>query len=356
MKTMRVIPMVLMGAVILGSVGCNNQSVTEIRKDDYEIIESSIEILQSENSSNKTKEADETITPASKSNIGTTSLNDLKSADESISDSGGTDVKIIDDTTNGQAVGARDTQEIPTSTPRLSGSSSSVPKPTATPKPTNTTIPKATVTPTPKPVVTDAPKPTVGTTATPKPTVKSTNTPTPKPTDKPTATPTSKPVATNTPKPTTTSTPKPTVTPKPTNTPKPTATSTPRPTATPKPTSTPTPMPTATPTLEPTATPTPEPTPVPAVAAIVRTEFYISGYPSDDNNAELIVIKDVVRDYVVQPNDGTEYHSWNVWDYETWEFQINYDEFDAIFYAQYPDGFVSGYSLRNEYVIGFIDD
>ena len=360
MKTMRVIPMVLMGAVILGSVGCNNQSVTEIRKDDYEIIESSIEILQSENSSDKTKEADETITPASKSNIGITSLNDLKSADESISDSGGTDVNIIDDTTNGQAVGARDTQEIPTSTPRLSGSSSSVPKPTATPKPTNTTIPKATVTPTPKPVVTDAPKPTVGTTATPKPTVKSTNTPTPKPTDKPTATPTSKPVATNTPKPTATSTPKPTVTPKPTNTPKPTATSTPRPTATPKPTSTPTPMPTATPTPEPTATPTPEPTATPTpepdpdpVAAIVEVKYTVSGY-DDDGNGDFVKVT-FTRQYVVEPLSDTAYHSYNIYEYVDYELQEDIDGLYSEFYNAYPNAVVSGYGAYPG-IIGFVDD
>ena len=76
----------------------------------------------------------------------------------------------------------------------------------------------------------------------------------------------------------------------------------------------------------------------------------------EDDDAELVVIKDVVIDYVVQPKDGTEYHSWDLSDYESWELQVDFAEFDAIFYAQYPDGFVSGYSLRSEYIIGFVDD
>ena len=222
---------------------------------------------------------------------------------------------------------------------------------TATPKPTTSggTV-KLTNTPTPTQKPTSTPKPTAvpkaTNTPTPKPTNRPTATSTPKPTVKPTSTPTPKPVATSTPKPTPTSTPKPTNTP----TPKPTATPTPEPTATP------TPEPTATPTPEPTATPTPEPTPIPAVAAIVRTTHYISGYPSDDDDAELVVIKDVVIDYVVQPKDGTEYHSWDLSDYESWELQVDFAEYDAIFYAQYPNGFVSGYSLRSEYIIGFVDD
>ena len=156
-----------------------------------------------------------------------------------------------------------------------------------------------------------------------------------------------------TPKPTNTPVPQPTATPKPTatNTPKPTATPTPEPTATP------TPEPTATPTPEPTATPTPEPTPIPPVAAIVRVTYSVGGsddmYAADGGNEVYIR---VTREYVVQPYDGTSYHSWDIGDYVSYQNQVNYSDFDNEFLSQYPDGCVWGYNCIDEYIIGFVDD
>ena len=349
MKTFRVMPKVLIAALILVIAGCNNQSVTEIQENGFEITESSIETKLGEYNVDKTKDANVAITTIPKSN--TLETNEI-ATNTPIPTAG----SVTNPTVAEKDVGATPNKDDTNIGTDLVGSQSTAqltPKPTITGGAVNPTN-------TPKPIVTNSPTPTLKPTSTPKPTLvpKATSTPTPKPTNRPTATstpkPTVKPTSTPTPKPVATSTPKPT----PTSTPKPTNTPTPKPTATPtpEPTATPTPEPTATPTPEPTATPTPEPTPIPAVAAIVRTTHYISGYPSDDADAELVVIKDVVIDYVVQPKDGTEYHSWDLSDYESWELQVDFAEYDAIFYAQYPNGFVSGYSLRSEYIIGFVDD
>ena len=159
---------------------------------------------------------------------------------------------------------------------------------------------------------------------------------------------------TNTPKPT--ATPKPTNTPvpQPTATPKPTATNTPKPTATPtpEPTATPTPEPTATPTPEPTATPTPEPTPVPPVAAILERTYVV--YGTEDQEGEIYAEITTTINVILQPYESTPYHSGSTGDYQPG--YTDYDALDAEFYAQYPNGHISGYDCVDEYIIGFVDD
>lgn len=270
------------------------------------------------------------------------------------------------------------------------GVSAGYDKPTSTPttRPTATSTPKPTAAITSKPVATSTPKPTPRATSTPKPTV--TPKPTASPTKKPTNTPTPRPTATSTPRPTATSTPRPTATPTPR------ATATPKPTATPtkKTTNTPTPKPTATSTPRPTATPTPVPhehnwikadsfyyedgyycefyycecgeyyivplfegedpdrEPVPAIVGVIITihgcnithdfdTIYEDGDPVDLN---------VYREYVVQPLEGTAYHSMSLDDYEPYWIYQDLDDLFNEFYETYPNGVIWGYGT------GWVDD
>ena len=229
---------------------------------------------------------------------------------------------------------------------------------TPTTRPTATSTPKPTAAITSKPVVTSTPKPTPRATATPKPTV----------TPKPTASPTKKPTNTPTPRPTATSTPRPTATP----TPKPTATSTPKPTATP------TPVPHEhnwikadsfyyedgyycefyycecgeyyiVPLFE---GEDPDREPVPAIVGVIITihgcnithdfdTIYEDGDPVDLN---------VYREYVVQPLEGTAYHSMSLDDYEPYWIYQDLDDLFNEFYETYPNGVIWGYGT------GWVDD
>ena len=121
---------------------------------------------------------------------------------------------------------------------------------------------------------------------------------------------------------------------------------------------TPTPEPTATPIPEPTNTPIPEPTEIPApqepVAAIVQvTEIvYGSDDPDGDDNDVSVT---VVRNYVVQPRESTEYHSYSVTDYYAYDAQADYNDLAQEFYNQYQNGLVVGYNTVGEEIIGFVD-
>ena len=342
MKTFRVMPKVLIAALILVIAGCNNQSVTEIQENGFEITESSIETTLGEYNVDKTKEANVANTIPKNNTLGTNDIaaNPTISTDDSApvptvaeKDVGTTPYK--DDSNSGSDHVGSQTTASTTSKPTMTGD---------TVNPTST----------PKPITSNSPTPTLKPTSTPKPTSnpKATSTPTPKPT------------ATSTPKPVATSTPKTTVTPTPrtTATPKPTASPTPRPTSspTPKPTATPTPEPTATPTPEPTATPTPEPTTTPTpvpdpdpVAAIVEVNYTVSGY-DNDGNGDLVKVS-FTREYVVQPLSDTEYHSYNPYDYVLYDYQEDIDGLYQEFYNVYPTGVVSGYS-SSPHIIGFVDD
>ena len=321
MKTLRALPVVLIGAVILGCVSCRNYDFSESLEDDFEITGTSTEesIKAVTNNSNSISDTTDQIGVSSleksdkrKIDLGIKSISTIETTQQEYNDSPGkTGISPPNDTPSPQPTFSTSVTVSPA--PR----STEATKPTSTPSPTN--------------------KPSVTPTSTPKATATSS----PKPTNKPTATPTPKPTST------------------PTATPKPTATSTPTPT--PIPTATPTPEPTATPTPEPTATPTPEPTatpiptPIPAVAAIVRVTEIVYGSDDpdgEDNDVEVTV----VRTYVVQPKAGTEYHSYSIWEYEAYDSQCDYNDLDREFYAKYPKGFIAGYNTISEEIVGFVDD
>ena len=187
MKTFRVLPVVLIGAVILGSVGCSNPVFSESLVDDFEITETSTE-----------------------ESIGTFTT-------ESVILTGNIDGSSKDLTSETNAVnvenGSKNVTPAPNGAPAYyaneddhsdNGSSSS-----------NTSTETGISSPSPTPIPTNSPKPT----NTPIPTESPSNSGSSSPTN-----PTNTPVPTATP------------TPKPTNTPVPTATPTPEPTATPEPT------------------------------------------------------------------------------------------------------------------------
>ena len=187
MKTLRVLPVVLIGAVILGSVGCSNPVFSESLVDDFEITETSTE-----------------------ESIGTFTT-------ESVILTGNIDGSRKDLTSETNAVnvenGSKNVTPAPNGAPAYyaneddhsdNGSSSS-----------NTSTENGISSPSPSPIPTNSPKPT----NTPVPTESPSNSGSSSPTN-----PTNTPVPTATP------------TPKPTNTAVPTATPTPEPTATPEPT------------------------------------------------------------------------------------------------------------------------
>ena len=187
MKTLRVLPVVLIGAVILGSVGCSNPVFSESLVDDFEITETSTE-----------------------ESIGTFTT-------ESVILTGNIDGSSKDLTSETNAVnvenGSKNVTPAPNGAPAYyaneddhsdNGSSSS-----------NTSTETGISSPSPTPIPTNSPKPT----NTPIPTESPSNSGSSSPTN-----------------PTNTTVPTATPTPKPTNTPVPTATPTPEPTATPEPT------------------------------------------------------------------------------------------------------------------------
>ena len=192
MKTLRVLPVVLIGAVVLGSVGCSNPVFSESLVDDFEITETS------------TEESIGTFTTESVILTGNIdgSSKDLTAETNAVNVENGS--KNVTPAPNGAPANYADEDD---HSDNGSGSS-------------NTSTENGISSPSPTPIPTNSPKPTN----------------TPIPTESPSNSGSSSPTA-------------------PTNTSVPTATSTPRPTNTPVPTATTTPEPTATPTPEPTEAP-----------------------------------------------------------------------------------------------------
>ena len=187
MKTLRALPVVLIGAVVLGSVGCSNPVFSESLVDDFEITETS------------TEESIGTFTTESEIITGN-------------NDSSRRDLTAETNAVNVEN-GSKNATPAPNGAPAYyaneddhsdNGSSSS-----------STSTENGISSPSPSPIPTNSPKPT----NTPVPTESPSNSGSSSPT-----TPTNTPVPTATP------------TPKPTNTPVPTATPTSEPTATPEPT------------------------------------------------------------------------------------------------------------------------
>lgn len=187
MKTLRVLPVVLIGAVVLGSVGCSNPVFSESLVDDFEITETS------------TEESIGTFTTESVILTGNidSSSKDLTAETNAVNVGNGS--KNVTPAPNGAPAYYADKDDHSDN-----GSSSS-----------NTSTENGISSPSPTPIPTNSPKPTNS----PVPTESHSNSGSSSPTN-----PTNTPVPTATP------------TPKPTNTPVPTATPTPEPTATPEPT------------------------------------------------------------------------------------------------------------------------
>ena len=187
MKTLRALPVVLIGAVVLGSVGCSNPVFSESLVDDFEITETS------------TEESIGTFTTESEIITGNndSSRKDLTAETNAVNVENG--IKNATPAPNGAPSYYANEDDHSDN-----GSSSS-----------NTSTENGISSPSPSPIPTNFPKPT----NTPVPTESPSNSGSSSPT-----TPTNTPVPTATP------------TPKPTNTPVPTATPTSEPTATPEPT------------------------------------------------------------------------------------------------------------------------
>lgn len=187
MKTLRVLPVVLIGAVVLGSVGCSNPVFSESLVDDFEITETS------------TEESIGTFTTESVILTGNIdgSSRDITAETNAVNVENGS--KNITPTPNGASANYADEDDHSDN-----GSSSS-----------NTSTENGISSPSPTPIPTNSPRPT----NTPVPTESPSNSGSSSPTN-----------------PTNTLVPTATPTPKPTNTPVPTATPAPEPTEAPEPT------------------------------------------------------------------------------------------------------------------------
>lgn len=152
MKTLRVIPAVLIVAVILGSVGCKNQSYTEIGKDEFEITESTIEIIPVETD---VTTVDDSVHDADIMNIATRKTDVTVTPTPAQSEA---TVVIVETTTS---VTTETTVSI--TTPAESAIQTETPIPSATPIPTVTPTPEPTATPIPTntPTPTPIPAPTI---------------------------------------------------------------------------------------------------------------------------------------------------------------------------------------------------
>lgn len=157
-----------------------------------------------------------------------------------------------------------------------------------------------------------------------------------------------------------TDTPKVTSTPMPTD--MPLSTNTPVPTVTPTTTQIPSPTPTQIPSPSPTEVP--EKAPVPAVIRVTYTVSgcnITSGFGTAWEDGDFVQVN-VTREYICQPLDGTEYHSYSVSDYEPCGLQVDPDDLYSDFYAVYPYSYVWGYGtgyvdghLVGPKVVGFVE-
>lgn len=180
MKTLRALPVVLIGAVILGCVSCRNYDFSESLEDDFEITctstEESIGTFTSSNdvlvlTTETTDGNDKNISVASGVTIadqeaqGSNSDNQGHERDNSANEDNGTTVSVPTSTPFPQS-------EHPVAT-STTVSVSSPTTSTETPRPTVTPVPTATSTPaptnTPVPTATPTPEPTSAPTPTPKP-------------------------------------------------------------------------------------------------------------------------------------------------------------------------------------------
>lgn len=145
MKTLRVIPMVLTVAVILGSVGCKKYDTSESLEDEFEITEvSAVESIEStiDETTVSVTNTDATVSVA-------TSETTAESTTEATNTTPAEVPREVSDATEGQSNSA------PTAAPATSATQATS-EPTSTPVPTETPTPEPTATPVP----TDTPTPT----------------------------------------------------------------------------------------------------------------------------------------------------------------------------------------------------
>lgn len=147
MRNRKFVSAVLIVAVVLGIVGCKNQSNTGIRKDDIEITTTTSVETQKET----TEEKEESTTTSETTNVTTTA------SDTAVPDL--TEPSILENETTEPKESAESTKA-----PAEDSAPTSAPKATATPVPTE--APKSTATPAP----TATPEPTAAPTSTPNPT------------------------------------------------------------------------------------------------------------------------------------------------------------------------------------------
>ena len=143
MKTLRVIPMVLAVAVILGSVGCKKYDISESLEDEFEITEASaVESIESTIDETETSVTNTVVTTSavtSETTVESTTVVETTIPAEV--------PREVSDTAASQSNSA------PTAAPATSNTE-------VTAEPTTTSIPTATPTPEPTPIPTDPPTPT----------------------------------------------------------------------------------------------------------------------------------------------------------------------------------------------------
>lgn len=142
MRNRKFISTVLIVAVVLGIVGCKNQSATEIRKDDNEITTTNSVETQEETTENK----EESTTISETTTSATTSASDTVAPD-------------LTEASVSETEQIKPTETDPTKAPANDPAPTEAPKATATPVPTETPIPTATPEPTATPTSTPTPTP-----------------------------------------------------------------------------------------------------------------------------------------------------------------------------------------------------
>ena len=142
MRNRKFVSTVLIVAVVLGIVGCKNQSVTEIRKDDNEITTTNSVETQEETTENK----EESTTISETTTSAATSASDTVSSD-------------LTEASVSETEQIKPTETDPTKAPANDPAPTEAPKATATPVPTETPIPTATPEPTATPTSTPTPTP-----------------------------------------------------------------------------------------------------------------------------------------------------------------------------------------------------
>ena len=192
MKTLRVLPVVLIGAVVLGSVGCSNPLFSESLVDDFEITETSTEDfigkLTTESdliTSNIYGNSKDLTAEPNAVNVENGSKNTTPAPEEATNyDSSDDDHSNNDSDSHSTSTGNGISSPAPTLIPTNSPSPTNTPIPTESPSnngsgsptfPTNTPVPTATSTPkptnTPVPTSTPTPEPTEAPEPTPQPAV-----------------------------------------------------------------------------------------------------------------------------------------------------------------------------------------